>query len=152
MPAHLLGQGPVNPTDDSEKSPGQEPISSTSQTTTTSTKDVLHQQVLRDERWKASHKLRRAVMLAQIKTSLKLQSIQTLLLLAQERVPPLNHVPPQLRSPLPTMLPMHTGGSAKGTGTSSPDANLRDASHDWILKCSGFKGTHFLVWPDSLQA
>ena len=40
----------------------------------------------------------------------------------------------------------HTGSSAKST-----DASLRDASYDWIVKPPGFRGTHCLVWPDSLD-
>ena len=30
--------------------------------------------------------------------------------------------------------------------------DLRGSSYDWILKSSGFKGAHCLVWPDPLDS
>ena len=43
---------------------------------------------------------------------------------------------------------MPSGSNAPTTKTkeSATDVNLRDASYDWILKSSDFRGTHKLVW------
>ena len=37
-------------------------------------------------------------------------------------------------------------GSTSGAASNS---NLRDASHDWVLKSTGLKGSHNILWPTS---
>ena len=56
------------------------------------------------------------------------------------------------RSASNATVPTGAASTAKNANGSAPDANLRDASYDWILKPSGFKGTHNLVWPIHLTA
>ena len=49
-------------------------------------------------------------------------------------------------------VPSGTASITKGTRGIAPDANLTDASHDWILKSSAYKGSHNVVWPDPLDS
>ena len=48
-----------------------------------------------------------------------------------------------------TAMPSGSGVSTIKTTTSAAGASPKDASYDWVLKSSDFKGTNKLVWPSS---